>query len=76
VLSYVSTGSKQFNATVKKYLLVGQRPWHADFTPDEKYILTANGLSNDVSVIDVARLRVIDTISVGQQPWMVLVSPV
>ncbi|MGH7102990.1 MAG: PQQ-dependent catabolism-associated beta-propeller protein [Acetobacteraceae bacterium] len=76
VLSYVSTGSKKFDATVKKYLLVGQRPWHADFTPDEKYILTANGLSNDVSVIDVARLRVIDTISVGQQPWMVLVSPV
>lgn len=75
VLSYVSTSKKMFNATVKKYLLVGQRPWHSDFTPDEKYLLTANGLSNDVSVIDTTRLRVIDTIPVGQQPWMVLVSP-
>lgn len=75
VLSYVATGNKVFSATVKKYLLVGQRPWHADFTPDERYLLTANGLSNDVSVIDVPRLRVIDTIPVGQQPWMVLVSP-
>ncbi|MGH7119684.1 MAG: PQQ-dependent catabolism-associated beta-propeller protein [Acetobacteraceae bacterium] len=75
VLSYVSTGKKVFNATVKKYLLVGQRPWHSDFTPDEKYLLTANGLSNDVSVIDVHRLRVVDTIPVGQQPWMVLVAP-
>ncbi len=75
VLSYVSTSSKMFNATVKKYLLVGQRPWHANFTPDEKYLLTANGLSNDVSVIDVTRLRVINTVPVGQQPWMVLISP-
>jgi len=75
VLSYVSTGSRVFNATVKKYLLVGQRPWHADFTPDEQYLLTANGLSNDVSVIRVAALRVINTVPVGQQPWMVLVSP-
>jgi len=64
-----------YNATVKKYLLVGQRPWHMAFTPDEKFLLTANGLSNDVSVIRVADLRVIDTIPVGQQPWMVLVSP-
>ena len=31
---------------------------------------------NDVSVIDVPRLRVIDTVAVGQQPSMVLVSPV
>jgi PQQ-dependent catabolism-associated beta-propeller protein len=75
VLSYVSTGQSVFDATVKKYLLVGQRPWHAGFTPDEKYLLTANGLSNDVSVIDVAGLRVINTVPVGQQPWMVLISP-
>ena len=75
VLSYVSTSQEVYNATVKKYLLVGQRPWHMAFTPDEKFLLTANGLSNDVSVIRVADLRVVDTIPVGQQPWMVLVSP-
>lgn len=75
ILSYVSTGQQVYNATVKKYLLVGQRPWHMAFTPDEKYLLTANGLSNDVSVIRVSDLRVVDTIPVGQQPWMVLVSP-
>ncbi len=39
---------------VLKYLLVGQRVWHGAFTPDEKYLLVANGVSNDVSVIDVA----------------------
>jgi YVTN family beta-propeller protein len=44
------------------------------FTPDEKYLLTTNGVSNDVSVIDVASLRVIKTIQVGELPWGVAIS--
>ena len=59
---------------VQKYLLVGQRVWHMAFTPDEKYLLTTNGVSNDVSVIDVAALRVIKTIQVGELPWGVTIS--
>src|SRR6516165_2630372 len=54
---------------VQKYLLVGQRVWHMAFTPDEKYLLTTNGVSNDVSIIDVANLKVIKTIQVGELPW-------
>jgi YVTN family beta-propeller protein len=54
---------------VAKYLLVGQRVWHAAFTPDDKYLLTANGVSNDVSVIDVAALKVIKSVQVGESPW-------
>ena len=46
---------------VTKYLLVGQRVWHMAFTPDEKFLLSTNGLTNDVSVIDVASLKVIKT---------------
>jgi YVTN family beta-propeller protein len=57
-----------------KYLLVGHRVWHMAFTPDEKYLLTTNGLSNDVSIIDVAALKVINTIQVGQQPWGITIS--
>jgi hypothetical protein len=34
---------------VTKYLLVGQRVWHMAFTPDEKFLLSTNGLTNDVS---------------------------
>ena len=60
---------------VEKYLLVGQRVWHLAFTPDEKYLLTANGVSNDVSVIDVANLKVIKSIPVGAFPWGVVVAP-
>ena len=55
--------------TVTKYLLVGQRVWHMAFTPDEKYLLVTNGVSNDVSVIDVAAQKVIKTIQVGELPW-------
>ena len=45
------------------------------FTPDEKYLLTANGVSNDVSVIDVASLKVVKSIPVGAFPWGVVVAP-
>jgi YVTN family beta-propeller protein len=59
---------------VQKYLLVGQRVWQMAFTPDGKYLLTTNGLSNDISVIDVAALKVIKSIQVGRLPWGVAVA--
>ena len=59
---------------VIKYLLVGQWVWHMAFTPDEKYLPTTNGVSNDVSIIDVAALKVIKTIQVGELPWGVTIS--
>jgi YVTN family beta-propeller protein len=67
----IDTASKQ----VTKYLLVGQRVWQLAFTPDEKYLLSTNGVSNDVSVIDVAGLKVVKSIPVGSFPWGVAVSP-
>jgi YVTN family beta-propeller protein len=44
------------------------------FTPDEKYLLTTNGVSNDVSIIDVASLKVIKSIQVGELPWGVAIA--
>jgi YVTN family beta-propeller protein len=43
-------------------------------TPDEKYLLTTNGLSNDVSVIEVANLKVIKSIQVGELPWGITIT--
>jgi YVTN family beta-propeller protein len=60
---------------VEKYLLVGQRVWHNAFSPGEKYLYTANGLSNDMSVIDVSSLEVTQSVPVGQSPWGVVVAP-
>jgi YVTN family beta-propeller protein len=60
---------------VKDDLLVGQRVWQLGFTPDEKFLISTNGNSNDVSIIDVEREEVIKSVQVGQQPWGVVVAP-
>ncbi|MEO1543261.1 MAG: YVTN family beta-propeller repeat protein [Pseudomonadota bacterium] len=57
---------------VEKYILTGQRVWNLAFTPDEKYIYTTNGVSNDVTVIDVAKQRAVRSIRVGRYPWGVV----
>ena len=38
------------------YVLVGQRPWHTALSPDGTKIYSANGLTNDMTVVDVASL--------------------
>jgi YVTN family beta-propeller protein len=60
---------------VKDYLLVGQRVWQMAFNPDESRLYTTNGISNDISVFDVGELDVIKSITVGNQPWGVVVAP-
>ena len=37
--------------------------------PNGRKLYTANGVSNDVSVIDAASLKVIATIHAGEGPW-------
>jgi YVTN family beta-propeller protein len=54
---------------------VGTRPWGVAITPDGKKLYTANGPSNDVSVIDTDSLKVIATIPAGQSPWGVALAP-
>lgn len=58
---------------VEKYFLVGQRVWQLAFSPDEKFLYTTNGVSNDISVIDVEDQTVIKSITVGAFPWGVAV---
>jgi YVTN family beta-propeller protein len=58
-----------------KLLLVGQRGWHMDFSPDQMLLFTANGVSNDMSVIDLADLKVTKSVPVGHSPWAVLAVP-
>ena len=60
---------------VEKYLLVGQRVWNMDFSPDETRMFSTNGVSNDMSVVDLTKLRVRKTVPVGRLPWGVVVAP-
>lgn len=57
------------------YLLVGRRVWHMAFTPDQKTLISTNGVSGDVSLIDIDSLQVTKSIKVGRYPWGVVVTP-
>jgi YVTN family beta-propeller protein len=58
---------------VTDYLLVGQRVWQLAFSPDEKFLYSTNGVSNDISVIDVDAEKVTKSVAVGAFPWGVAV---
>ena len=59
---------------VEQYYLVGPRVWNLAFSPDYKRLFTTNGVSGDVSVIDLESERVVKSIKVGRFPWGVKVS--
>ena len=77
VLEMKQTPNLEVKETKKviKYLLVGQRVWQLAFTPDQKTLLSTNGVSNDVSFINVDKLKVEKSIKVGRFPWGVVISP-
>jgi len=54
---------------VEDYILVGRRVWHMDFNADRSLAFTTNGVSGDVTVIDVAKRKAIKSIKVGRFPW-------
>jgi YVTN family beta-propeller protein len=68
----------RWNGTVYAYSLpdlaylggvkVGSHPDWITFSPDSKYAYSANGASDDVSVIDIERLVEIERIKVGSAP--------
>jgi YVTN family beta-propeller protein len=54
---------------------VGQRPWGVAVSLVGGTLYTANGPSNDVSIVDVARRVVTARIKVGDSPWGVVLGP-
>ncbi|WP_146589810.1 YVTN family beta-propeller repeat protein [Puniceibacterium confluentis] len=54
---------------VEDYILVGRRVWHLAFDRDREHLFTTNGVSGDVTVVDVARRKALKTIPVGRYPW-------
>ncbi|SHF35216.1 PQQ-dependent catabolism-associated beta-propeller protein [Modicisalibacter ilicicola DSM 19980] len=64
---------------VLDYLLVGQRVWHLALDADENRLFTTNGVSGDVTVIEIegdeGDFEAIRSIPVGRFPWGVVVAP-
>ena len=54
---------------VEDYILVGRRVWQMAFNSDRSKLFTTNGVSGDVTVIDVASRKAIKSIKVGRFPW-------
>ena len=58
---------------VEKYILTGQRVWNLMINTDGTKLYTTNGVSNDISVIDIDKRKVIKSIPVCRYPWGVAV---
>ena len=54
---------------------MGRRVWHMDFNADKTLLFTTNGVSGDVTVIDVAKREAIKSIKVGRFPWGAALRP-
>ncbi len=55
------------------YILVGKRPWGLALTADEDLLYVANGLSDDITVIDTRTRKVLKSIPVGRVPYGILI---
>lgn len=56
---------------IVKYILVGRRPWGLGLTPDGNRLFVLNGLSDDVTIIDVQTKRPVRTSRTGLVPHSV-----
>jgi len=56
---------------ILKYILVGRRPWGLGITPDGKRLFVLNGLSDDVTIIDLKSRRPVRTSRTGLVPHSV-----
>ncbi|HEV2747066.1 MAG TPA: PQQ-dependent catabolism-associated beta-propeller protein [Allosphingosinicella sp.] len=54
---------------------VGWRAWNLALSPDDKRIYTANGLTGDVSAIDIVANKPLGTVKLGGKPWGIVVAP-
>ena len=54
---------------------VGARPWGIAVSNDGTRLYTANGTSDDVSIVDLLAGRVTAKVRAGSLPWGIAVSP-
>jgi YVTN family beta-propeller protein len=57
------------NDNRRRALPVGQRPWGLGLNRSGRRAYTANGPSNDVSIVDVDTWRVLARVAAGTGPW-------
>ena len=68
-IAYVDIATRQ----IEDYVLVGSRAWNIILSRDESRVYVANGLSDDITVIDNESRKPIRSVPVGRVPYAVLV---
>ncbi len=68
-IAFVDTKSRE----VLAYTLVGSRAWDVDLSRDEKTVYVANGLSDDMTVVDVGSMTATQSVPVGRTPHSIRV---
>ena len=68
-VAFVDIASRE----IQDYVLVGNRAWNAKLNRDNSLLYVVNGLSDDISIIDVADRRVIKSVPTGRVPYAVLI---
>ncbi len=73
--NHVAVIDRQNDDAVIDYLLVGRRVWHMALSPEGDRLYTTNGVSGDVTVINVESLKPLKSIKVGRFPWGAAILP-
>lgn len=68
-VAFVDVASRE----IGDYVLVGERAWNTTLDAENELLYVVNGLSDDVSIIDVEDRSVIRSIPVGRVPHTVLI---
>jgi PQQ-dependent catabolism-associated beta-propeller protein len=68
-VAFVDTATRK----VVNLVLAGKRAWGLGLTADESKLLVVNGLSDDMTVVDVKSAKAITTIPMGRVPHSVVV---
>ena len=63
--------SKSHN--VLQFVLTGKRPWSVDLSADEKTAIVANGLSDDITVVDMTTMTPVQSLPIGRIPHTVVI---
>jgi YVTN family beta-propeller protein len=58
--------------TVRGLALVGKRAWGLALNTDGSRLYVANGLSDDMTIIDTSNRRALKTVPVGREPHSIL----
>ena len=56
-----------------KFILTGKRPWSVDLSRDEKTAIVANGLSDDITIIDMTVMEAVQSLPVGRVPHSIVI---